>query len=426
MRVCLFEDGGVGNLEPLALTRPAFDLLCGQTTLGSKQCRYFAPCELGVLVRPHLADLYRLHHPTTPVNDLSWLRAEPTILVNSRWLPPAGLVTHIARPCVALVGDEVAFAVVGTDRLTYCSENTLADCLEVWKQTLPRHEAGGLMISYLWDLVANNGEQLTLDFQQRITRYRLGWRPDSLAVVGSPERLFLDPTARIDPFVVVDTTQGPIMIDREAVVSSFSRIEGPCYVGPHAQVLGAKIRAGTTLGPHCRIGGEVEASIVHGHSNKYHDGFLGHSYVGEWVNLGAGTQNSDLRNDYGPVTVWVNGRRVHSGQSKVGCFLGDHTKTGLGTLINTGTSVGAFCNLLPAGLFPPKCIPSFCSWWNGALRGNDDLPALFHTAHEVMRRRDDVCTDTHVDLFRALFRLTEAERQRVLRDEQQRPRRRAA
>src|SRR5437763_1256292 len=152
--------------------------------------------------------------------------------------------------------------------------------------------------------------------------------------------------------LVADTTQGPVMVNAHAVVTSFTRLEGPCYVGPYTQIQGAKIRPGTTLGPQCRVGGEVEASIIHGHSNKYHEGFLGHSYVGEWVNLGAGTSNSDLRNDYGEVTVTVAGRRVPTGLTKVGCFLGDHTKTGLGTLLNTGTNAGAFCNLLPGGLLP--------------------------------------------------------------------------
>ncbi|HZT79774.1 MAG TPA: putative sugar nucleotidyl transferase, partial [Gemmataceae bacterium] len=111
MRVCLFEDRGAATLEPLALTRPAFDLLCGQTSLGGKQCQYFAPCEVGVLVRPFLADVCRLQRPATPVNDLAWLRAGPTVLVNGRWLPPAAGFTELPDPCVALVGDEVAYAV---------------------------------------------------------------------------------------------------------------------------------------------------------------------------------------------------------------------------------------------------------------------------------------------------------------------------
>src|SRR5207302_5357556 len=144
--------------------------------------------------------------------------------------------------------------------------------------------------------------------------------------------------------------------------------------------------------PYCRIGGEVECSIVQGHSNKYHDGFLGHSYVGEWVNLGAGTCNSDLRNDYGEVTVTVNGRRVPTGLTKVGCFLGDHTKTGLGTLLNTGSNVGSFCNVLPWGL-APRYVPSFASWWNGVLRDGATLSALLITAGKVMGRRGCTLTE---------------------------------
>src|SRR5712692_10583018 len=150
MRVCLFEDQGVANLEPLALTRPAFDLLCGQTSLGSKQCRYFGPSAVGGLIRPHLADLFRLQQPSIPVNDLAWLRSEPTILVNGRWLPPPGSASSLPAPCVALVGETVAYAVVGPDQLANCSASTLADCLETWKHTLPHQPAGGRLVNYLW------------------------------------------------------------------------------------------------------------------------------------------------------------------------------------------------------------------------------------------------------------------------------------
>jgi UDP-N-acetylglucosamine diphosphorylase/glucosamine-1-phosphate N-acetyltransferase len=426
MRVCLFEDREVANLEPLTLTRPAFELLCGQTSLGAKQCRYFAPCAVGALIRPHLADLYRAQQPATAVNHPAWLRAEPTILVNGRWLPPPGTATALFGPCLAMVGGEVAYAVVGPDRLQDCSENTLDDCLETWKSTLPQRPAGGRLVKHLWDLVQHNGEQLALDFQQSPARLGAGWRPATLAVVGPPERLLVDPTAQLDPLVVADTTRGPVVIDREAVVTAFSRLEGPCFVGPQTHVLGAKIRAGTTLGPQCRIGGEVEASIVHGYSNKYHDGFLGHSYVGEWVNFGAGTYNSDLRNDYGEVTVIVNGERVATGLTKVGCFLGDHTKTGLGTLLNTGTNVGAFCNLLPAGTYLSRYVPSFCSWWNGALSGNVNLPRLLQTAAEVMRRRGCAFTEAHAVLYSTLVELTTAQRQRALAEAQRKHLRRSA
>lgn len=426
MRICLFEDRNVAKLEPLALSRPAFELVLGQTSLGAKQCRYFSPCEVGVLIRPYLAELYRLQQPLTPVNDMDWLRRETTVLVNGRWLPPPGVAVDLAGPGVALAGEEVAYAVLGPDRLTYCSQNTLDDCLETWKQTLPHHAAGGRLVSYPWDLVRYNAEQLGHDFRRPPAGSQGEGRLQPPALIGPEERLFIDPTAQLDPMVVLDTTRGPVTIDREAVVSAFSRIEGPCYIGPETHVLGAKIRAGTTLGPQCRIGGEVEASIVHGHSNKYHDGFLGHSYIGEWVNLGAGTQTSDLRNDYGPVTVQVNGQPVNTGLTKVGCFLGDHSKTGLGTLLNTGTSAGVFCNLLPSGPYLPKHIPSFCSWWNGTLRESTPLPRLFQTAGVVLRRREQVFTEVHAQLFRDLFAQTAADRHRALRATEQRRLRRSA
>jgi UDP-N-acetylglucosamine diphosphorylase / glucose-1-phosphate thymidylyltransferase / UDP-N-acetylgalactosamine diphosphorylase / glucosamine-1-phosphate N-acetyltransferase / galactosamine-1-phosphate N-acetyltransferase len=186
-------------------------------------------------------------------------------------------------------------------------------------------------------------------------------------------------------------------------VTAFTRLEGPCYIGPRTQVHGAKICGGTTIGPNCRIGGEVEASIIQGHTNKYHDGFLGHSYLGEWVNLGAGTSNSDLRNDYGPVRMMVNGRVLNTGQAKVGCYLGDHTKTGLGTLLNTGTNAGVFCTLLPSGQLLPKYVPSFASWWNGRLEDRADFVALMQTATEMMRRRGCTLAEAHKELYRLLF-----------------------
>src|SRR5262249_193969 len=146
MRVCLFEDDGVSSLDPLTATRPAFDLLCGATSLAARQCRHFAPCAVGALVRPHLAALFRLPYPQPPGNDPAGLGAGPPVLVNGRWLPPARVAISPPGPCVALVGDTVAYAVVGPDLLTYCSGETLVDCLSCWKDALPHRPAGGTMI----------------------------------------------------------------------------------------------------------------------------------------------------------------------------------------------------------------------------------------------------------------------------------------
>jgi UDP-N-acetylglucosamine diphosphorylase/glucosamine-1-phosphate N-acetyltransferase len=425
MRLCLFEVDA-GNLHPLSLTRPVFDLLCGRTTIRWKQLKFWAPHECGLLIRPHLAELARLGAPGLPVNDPVWMAAGLTLMVNGRWLPPGGRPNLPAGPCVGLAGGEVAYALVGPSEVERLTLDRLPEALESWQNDLPAHAAGGALIRYPWEIVEHNAAQLERDFALMLGEAPQPSVPARLALVGPADRLWVHAEARIDPYVVVDTTRGSVIIDAHAVIAPFSRLEGPCCVGPSTQVHGANIRGGTTLGVQCRVGGEVEASIMHGYSNKYHEGFLGHSYVGEWVNLGAGTHNSDLRNDYGEVMVTIDGQAVATGQAKVGCFLGDHTKTGLGTLLNTGTSVGAFCNLLPAGRFAPKYVPSFTDWWNGGLREGCALDQLLGTARQVMQRRGQTLTDAHIGLYQRLWQETAPDRRRVIWDSAQRELRRCA
>jgi UDP-N-acetylglucosamine diphosphorylase/glucosamine-1-phosphate N-acetyltransferase len=417
MRICLFEDQQVAFLEPLTLTRAAFHLRCGARTLWQRHQAYFAGVELGALVRPHLAELCRLVHADMAVNDAAWLREAPTILVNARWLPPEGQPEKAAAPRVALVGEQVAYVVLPKNTGTEGTVESIVDSLEHWKQTLPHTQAGGWMIDYPWDLIEHNGGLLCRDFPR-------GSRPpasrNGLAVVGPSDWLFIDPSATLDPMIVADTTHGPVVIERDAVVHAFTRLEGPCYIGPGSWVLGAKVRGHTTIGPMCRVGGEIEASIIHGYSNKYHDGFLGHSYVGEWVNLAAGTQVSDLRNDYSHVPVTINGTKLDTQQSKVGSFIGDHSKTGLNVLLNTGTVVGAFCNLLPSGALLPKVIPSFCRYYHGQVQARSDWREMITTAAKVMQRRGQELTDTHTTLFNVLYDQTAAQRKQALREGDQR------
>lgn len=419
MRVCLFEDHGVEFLQPLSATRPVFELLCGITSLSAKQLRFCGGGEVGVLIRPHLAGVYRLNHPDHAVNDLDWLRSGGALFVNGRWLPPQGELHADDSPHVALCGEDVAYALVPNGLLSSCCPNTIGDCLKRWKAALPHRAAEGKMIRYPWDLVQNNAEQMAHDFD-RIDFDWIDILPEGVFVAGSYDQVAIAADARVEGFVAIDATDGPVIIDREAVVTAFSRLEGPCYIGPKTQIMGAKIRAGSTLGPQCRIGGEVEASIIHGYSNKYHEGFLGHSYVGEWVNLAAGTHNSDLRNDYGEVSVPIQQARVKSGLSKVGCFIGDHAKTGLATLINTGSNIGAFANVLPAGMLAPKHVPAFTNLWKGKLEENHNLDQLLTTAARVMQRRDCELTEAQTQLYRHLFDETAFLRRWVIQEAEKR------
>ncbi len=369
----------------------------------------------GRLIRPYLVDSYSAANPAVAVNNFDWLGEDSTVLVNARWLPtgrplkidPAALAAD--GPFVAMAGDEIAYAVLTHDELTQCTYVHMAHCLEQWRRTLPNRIAGGQMVRYLWDLVDANADQIALDFQAAPAMEPNG-RPGTLSLVGPSDWLRIDGTARIDPYVVADTSNGPVVVDRDAVVTSFTRLEGPCYVGPRSQIFAANIRGGTSIGPNCRIGGEVETTIIQANTNKYHEGFLGHSYLGEWINLGAGTHTSDLRNDYGEVKMLVNGQQTATRRSKIGSYIGDHTKTGLGSLLNTGSNIGTFGNLLPAGELLPKFVPSFCWVEHGRVIDRGDLQALFATAEKALERRGESFDETQRVLYQTLHEKTAATR----------------
>lgn len=418
MRICLYEDAGCSGLEPLTLTRPAFDLRCGALTLGERQAHFFDASEVGAVVRPFLADLCRFIHPEMAVNDLGRTRPGPVALVNARWLPGADSIPP-EGPCVGVVGERIAYVVLPEAEGIKATPETLAWRLEEWNQRLPRRTAGGALIAHPWDLIENNSEAISQDYGDWDAGHAPGAVPAGVIVVGAAHRVRIDPSARVEPMAVLDATKGPVLIDRGAVVQAFSRLEGPCYVGPESHVLGAKLRGGT-VGPHCRVGGEVEASILHGFANKAHDGFLGHSYVGEWVNIGAGTQVSDLRTDYGTVTFKQGGRTIDSGLRKVGAYFGDHAKTSISALVNTGTVAGPFSQFFANGGLLPRVAPAFCRVAHGRLQERTDLREMFETAAVMMGRRGQVWTERHADFFLALYERTEAERRQTIREADQR------
>ncbi len=418
MRLCLVEDHAVSDLEPLTLTRPVYDLLLGASSLGTKIARTLGvgpgPARRGVVIRPHLAAIQQERDPHTMVNDRDWLTRGPVLVANARWVPPADFVLPAdGLPWIGLCDGQPACALVGPEHAPGLEPNSVDDWFDDLLGRVDRLDLGGAWINRPWDLVAQNNEHLIRDFT---AEGRVGLSNRHLAtaaLVGPADRLFLHETVRIDPYTVFDTTGGPITIEAGVWVQPFTRVEGPCHIGRDTHLFRANIRGGVTIGPVCRIGGEVEASIIHGYSNKYHEGFLGHAYVGEWVNLGAITSNSDLRNDYGEVFVPLQGDPIATGQAKVGCFLGDHTRTGLGSMLNTGTSIGVMCNVLPAGPLLPKHVPSFSAVLYGRVAAGFPLEQMFATARIVKGRRKQVFSDVEEQLYLNLYEQTRLERERA-------------
>jgi UDP-N-acetylglucosamine diphosphorylase/glucosamine-1-phosphate N-acetyltransferase len=414
MRICIYEDSGVQWLEPIALTRPAFALWCGAERLFERQRRQLAASEVGFWARPGLVDSWKLEQPDHPVNDSGWASERTTVWVNGRWLPAPGVAIDSSVPHSGCVNGQLAYVVFPAGAAPMPKE--LDAWLGAWKERLPTRSVGGALLGYLWDVVDHNGAALNEDAHWFGALHGTRPTPAQVAILGPAEQFIAAEDAVIEPFVFADTRGGPVLIDRGAIVHSFTRLEGPCYVGRDSWIVGAKLHAGSSIGPCCRIGGEVEASIVQGYSNKYHEGFLGHSYLGEWVNLAAGTQTSDLRNDYDMIRVAVNGQRIATGRNKIGAYIGDHTKTGLSALLNTGSAIGAFASVLPAGTLLPTAVPSFTQVQHGHVQELWDLHKVITTAARVMQRRGKTLTETHKNFYYDLFEVTSARRAKTIRE----------
>jgi UDP-N-acetylglucosamine diphosphorylase/glucosamine-1-phosphate N-acetyltransferase len=409
MKLVVFEDDQAGHFHPLSWLRGVFELKTGATTLAEKIARKVGQDAAGLIVRDYLAPVVRRRYGAVKVNDFAALGDEEVLFVNARvgsgdWKVPQDTVAHWQGEQLAVWRMRGGAAKI-TDYAGLVAAARQAD----------RTEYSGSWFGYIWDLMLANPDALTEDFAAAGRSGIEGELHESVAVFGPREQVYVAKGAQIHPFVCIDTHGGPVTIEADCEVHPYTRIEGPCYVGRGTVLLGAKVREGCSFGPMCRVGGEVEESIVHGYSNKYHDGFLGHAYVGEWVNLGALTTNSDLKNDYTAVSVTMGGKTVDTGSNKVGSFIGDHVKTSIGTLLNTGSHIGPLAVLVAQGAPLPKYIPGYAWFLNGMIGKGFGLGPLLETARVAMSRRKITMDDVDETLLKHVFELTAEDRNAYVR-----------
>jgi UDP-N-acetylglucosamine diphosphorylase/glucosamine-1-phosphate N-acetyltransferase len=265
------------------------------------------------------------------------------------------------------------------------------------------------LITYPWNLINNCKKVILDDFRLENEKDSKGELDKQAVVYGDESNLYLGERAFVEAFSVLDVRNGPIYIGKETLVQSGSRITGPAYIGNKTIIASGLIREGCHIGDVCRVGGELDATILHGYTNKYHTGYIGHSYVGEWVNLGAATTNSNLKNTYGTVKVTVKGKKVDTNLIKVGCFIGDHVKTSIGTQIYTGKKIGVASHT--HGVVAED-VPSFTLWAKslGAKPTELYLESVIETQKRVLARRGVKQSKEDIELFKKLFRLTAKER----------------
>ena len=297
---------------------------------------------------------------------------EGPAIIGAAWFAPTGVPVAPSAGIRRLVheGDTVGWVVGSGERWTGPHEKG------------PAQEIEGVHLRGTYDLLTALEELLVADCADFLVAPHPGV-PEGSLVLGDPSHL-ISLGAAIEPGVVFDLRQGAVVVDQGAEVRSGTRLEGPIYVGPGTKVLGGFLR-GSVLGPECRVRGEIAASVFLGYANKSHDGFVGHSVIGQWVNLGAGTTTSNLKNTYGPVRLEVEGERIETGRLNVGSLIGDHAKTAIGTMLATGTVISAGANVFGPAT-PPKYVPPFAWGCAGDERMSED--GFLRVAERVMGRRN--------------------------------------
>jgi UDP-N-acetylglucosamine diphosphorylase/glucosamine-1-phosphate N-acetyltransferase len=391
MHLLLFDDPAIWpHLLPLTYTRPVAALRCGILTVAEKWQHRLGSPTMGYLTQPYLQAKY-------PAGDV----VGPTLVINGAACPDDLLVRQVQAlaPGQALYCNDTLIAAHLADgsrvaELVQDGLDVTQACEDVSLLTRP------------WHLFLRNGAEIRRDFALLTAGRTSQPVGDAHTVVYAPENVFIEPGVKIRA-AILNAENGPIYIGRNVQVQEGAILKGPLALGEGTVVnCGAKLRGDNTIGPYCKVGGEVGNSILMGYSNKGHEGYLGNSVVGEWCNLGADTNTSNLKNNYASVRVWSHAthRFVDSGQTFCGLLMGDHAKAGINTMFNTGTVVGVGANVFGAG-FPRQFVPSF-SWGGTAGFETFKLDKFAEVAERVLSRRGLGYDEVEQAIMAEVYRLT--------------------
>lgn len=373
MNLILFDGPERNHLLPLTFTRPVGEIRVGILTIKEKWEKRLET-KASYLTRPHLSALFPMK------------KGKDNLLVNGSVCPDMRLLAKVVelKKGQGLYAGNVLVA-------AYLNEDRIADIFEDDKLEVIPYEQEIVQIGKPWDIFAKNGNQLERDFNFLTEGRTSATLSSTNTIIG--DRVFAEEGVEAEA-AVFNSTSGPIYLAKESVVMEGSMIRGGLSLGEHSTLkMGAKIYGPTTIGPHSKVGGEVSNSVITGYSNKGHDGFLGNSVIGEWCNLGADTNTSNLKNNYDEVKLWNYGRGGfdRTGLQFCGLIMGDHSKCGINTMFNTGTVVGVSANIFGSG-FPRNFVPSFA--WGGASGFTEyRVDKAIDTMNRVMERRGKSVTD---------------------------------
>ena len=421
MNICIFEDAQVINLTPVNDLRHSSELICGVFSLLEKTSEFFPPRKFSFTlhVRKHLEQYCGEKFPDCKINSL---RRGDTLFLNSRIIYSRNFIEGILlnlsdfKNTVFLNNKTIIAFYCTVDKIDSVkkiiesrSDNNLIGLNNIKKLRLREiqideldSEAAGelVFIDYPSDLVLYHEDEITNDlkllFKIANRTNPSGYKAELINKKG----ICISKDCSINRNTVLDASKGNIFIAKGVTIEPFSYIAGPVYIGPYSTVrAGSKLYGPLRIGEHCKVSGEITSSIIHSYFNKQHHGFLGHSYLCEWVNLGAGTTTSNLKNNYSIITLKLKGKTVNTGSIFLGSIIGDHTKTSINTMLNTGTTIGISSNLYGGG-FHSKNIPPFS--WADAQSGTSvkyDINKAIKTAKISMKRRNAVMSNAYESMM---------------------------
>jgi UDP-N-acetylglucosamine diphosphorylase/glucosamine-1-phosphate N-acetyltransferase len=420
MQIIVFEDRRVDQLYPITIGRAAYNVCCGSYRLVD----WLAPLSLSLkgkfrgVVRTHLAEIQKLDFPDF---DHSSATSRPTLLVNARLIPTVAAFESLKklaaapRPTIVRQGESIVAAVVDEhpsaasvsdfNKFNQWLESTFAAGESAASQQgASQHGATYtqlVLADWPHDYIRHNMETLSASLQHRLAGGMFREVSDGV---------FAADGVVLGQYVVSDTKQGPIVLDHHATVGPYTFLRGPIYVGPKVKIIEhSAIKDFVSVGHTVKLGGEVEASIIEPYTNKQHHGFLGHSYLGSWINLGAGTCNSDLKNTYGHVKMEYRGQSVATGMQFVGCVMGDYAKSAINTGIFTGKTVGA-CSMMYG--FITTNVPSFVNYARLFGQVTELTPeVMIATQQRMFARRNVTQRPADAQLIQQMYELTRHERQ---------------
>lgn len=385
MNYILF-DGAVRNqLLPFTFTRPVADIRIGILTIREKW-EHLLGFTTTTITEDYLSEKYPM------------VEMEQNVLINASFLPSENLVNIVKslteNQAIFFEDEPIAFYTTEDQEVDF-------DTYDVIQYTYD----DVLRIEHTWDIFSKNHDAIKRDFDL-LTKGRESQPIPEMAVAFNKENIFIEEGAKL-PLCSLNATEGPIYIGKNAEIMEGSMIRGPFALCDNATVkMNAKIYTGCTIGPHSKVGGELNNSVIMGYSNKGHDGFLGNSVIGEWCNLGADTNNSNLKNNYAEVRLWDYETEgfARTGLQFCGLMMGDHSKCGINTMFNTGTVVGVSANIFGSG-FPRNFVPSF-SWGGSGGMTTYKTNKAFEVAKVVMARRNETFSEMDATILEHVFEET--------------------